>query len=735
MKFGNFLIQERQADWMLYYIDYTMLKTWLKRNVERVDARGDMSTVVAQFQPLVECELRKVNAFFLRTSDELKEKIDGFRRVLTADTLQSVQRNKHTRRGLKRQVLYLERLVQDLYYYSWLNEIGFKKILKKHDKMTGLAVSQWALLRVDEQSFVQSGPHFSQLLVQFSECCSKVRAMLTRRSSLSSPLVSRASPSSSSSSAPSPANNAQQAFQRETIKYWVERRDVMRVKTAIAKHLPVYVFGDAKQRCADAAQISSVYYDDDGLTLYEGRLKKSQGAIALRFRSYENASEVFVERKTHHESWVCASSVKERFSLEPSDVYDFIAGRYTEQDFEERLDAQDVRKPDARAAALKLFREIQYQVRDTRPTLTTAYKRTAFQLNGDARVRVSLDTELTMIRESRRLDDADALWRKPDYDVRASDVHHFPYAVLEVKLQTHEGVAAPEWITKLTEGPLCRMVHKFSKYCHGIAMLYPKQVPCFPPWIEWPDFSSYIENPSMLPKVPSTFNLSGSSGDDAAATGAANARKSSALPAPPSDSDSDSDNDDDVGGGGGGGDDLLLDIERLEQRRQRVRKRKRREREREQDASNNDGDSPPLSFDKCWRMLKPKENEFDGRPIIERVKVEPKTYFALERTYLRWMSLSIMLESIGIALLSFSSSDGETALAFSSGVTFVIVATVFMAYALFMYRWRAHMIKTQSDARFDDLWGPVALFVALVAATILNLVLNFASETTKSVVH
>jgi SPX domain protein involved in polyphosphate accumulation len=51
--------------------------------------------------------------------------------------------------------------------------------------------------------------------------------------------------------------------------------------------------------------------------------------------------------------------------------------------------------------------------------MRTFYNRTAFQLPGDARVRISLDTELTMIRE----DNWDSRvragnnWRRPDIGI------------------------------------------------------------------------------------------------------------------------------------------------------------------------------------------------------------------------------------------------------------------------------------------------------------------------------
>ena len=48
----------------------------------------------------------------------------------------------------------------------------------------------------------------------------------------------------------------------------------------------------------------------------------------------------------------------------------------------------------------RLAKEVQYRVlkEKYRPVMRSFYNRTAFQLPGDARVRISLDTELTMVR-------------------------------------------------------------------------------------------------------------------------------------------------------------------------------------------------------------------------------------------------------------------------------------------------------------------------------------------------
>jgi SPX domain protein involved in polyphosphate accumulation len=52
-------------------------------------------------------------------------------------------------------------------------------------------------------------------------------------------------------------------------------------------------------------------------------LDKSPGAVALRLRWYGTGEPtlVFVERKTHRDSWTGDESVKERFNIKPEDVW------------------------------------------------------------------------------------------------------------------------------------------------------------------------------------------------------------------------------------------------------------------------------------------------------------------------------------------------------------------------------------------------------------------------------
>jgi SPX domain protein involved in polyphosphate accumulation len=203
---------------------------------------------------------------------------------------------------------------------------------------------------------------------------------------------------------------------------------------------------------------------------------------------------IFVERKTHREDWTGEKSVKARFTLKEKNVNAFLEGKMTvEQAFEKMR--RDGKKGEKEIADLEqLAREIQYRVitRKLKPVTRSFYHRTAFQLPGDARVRISLDTELTMTREDN-LDGKQRCgknWRRMDIGIDfpfsqlpPEDVERFPYAVLEVKLQTQAGQEPPEWVRELTASHLVEAVPKFSKFIHGTATLFPSRIHLLPFWM------------------------------------------------------------------------------------------------------------------------------------------------------------------------------------------------------------------------------------------------------------
>ena len=121
----------------------------------------------------------------------------------------------------------------------------------------------------------------------------------------------------------------EQNFVRSTRKYWVHTEDISEIKYSVLQHLPVFLQTSMAGE-SDSQLVNSVYLDNHSMELYHGRLEKSPGAIALRFRWYGTGAPevVFVERKTHNESWAGEVSVKERFTIRESQVKSLLEGSF-----------------------------------------------------------------------------------------------------------------------------------------------------------------------------------------------------------------------------------------------------------------------------------------------------------------------------------------------------------------------------------------------------------------------
>lgn len=527
----------------------------------------------------------------------------------------------------------------------------------------------------------------------------------------------------------SSAGGSQQNFVRQTTKYWVHPDNITELKLIILKHLPVLVFNASKEFEAKDSAISSIYYDNtDTWELYTGRLKKTEGAEAIRLRWYGGmeTDTIFVERKTHREDWTGEKSVKARFALKEKNVNAFLSGKMTVDQVFEKMRKEGKKSEKEIADLEQLAREIQYRVitRKLVPVTRSFYNRTAFQLPGDARVRISLDTELTMTREDN-LDGrsrAGKNWRRMDIGIDypfpqlpPEDVERFPYAVLEVKLQTQMGQEPPQWIRELTASHLVEAVPKFSKFIHGTAKLQPNRIHLLPFWMPQMDVDirkpiSYrfgIERPGQSADISTSgagydddesedednLALPGNEGPDddegisrlraardaleqhdlevrrdygSVANGEHNGatgnrldieERIAARPQPEDDYplyDSDDDESDDleearrVGGwhyrrkqlehavsAAGGKIISLLKSAKPAPRSTLI-------------PENGTSMGVPRGTGEVKRFKAPK-----GKRIHVPVRVEPKVFFAAERTFLSWLEFSIILGSIAATLLNF----------------------------------------------------------------------------------
>lgn len=116
-----------------------------------------------------------------------------------------------------------------------------------------------------------------------------------------------------------------------------------------------------------------------------------------------------------------------------------------------------------------------------------------------------------------------------------------------------------------------------------------------------------------------------------------------------------------------------------------------------------------------------------GKRIALPTRVEPKVFFANERTFLSWLNFTVILGALAIGMLNFGDR-----VAFISAFLFTGVAMLTMLYALVTYHWRAKSIRMRGQAGFDDRFGPTFLAIILLLAVVVNFVLRITDQAKKN---
>ncbi|KAJ5212432.1 uncharacterized protein N7498_004078 [Penicillium cinerascens] len=772
MRFGEHLRSSMIREYDPHYIAYDELKKALKTDFvteptpdnakpDRLEWSEDDER---HFVTLLESELEKVFLFQKRKSEEIVDRI----KASEFDVYDVVSRLEDSIRQSGRSsrptptdedFLLLEQVlsdiiadVHDLAKFTQLNYTGFQKIIKKHDKETNWFLRPVFAARLNAKPFFKD--NYDAFVVKLSKLYDLVRT--------------KGNPVKGDSS----AGGTQQNFVRQTTKYWVHRDNITELKLVILKHLPVLVFNASKEFEEKDTAISSIYYDNtDTWELYQGRLKKTEGAEAIRLRWYGGmeSDQIFVERKTHREDWTGEKSVKARFSLKEKNVNAYLNGSMTVEQIFEKM-RKEGKKSQAEIDDLEqLAREIQYRVITRRlvPVTRTFYHRTAFQLPGDARVRISLDTELTMIREDN-LDGrrrAGNNWRRMDIGVDfpfsqlpPEDIDRFPYAVLEVKLQTQAGQEPPQWIRDLTASHLVEAVPKFSKFIHGTATLFPSRINLLPFW--YPQMDTDIRKPvnrhygiqRPLASTSISANEEDSDDDDTPESehGPQNGYYSEyqhdgglftetngneldieeRIAAQPLAGDEDYplyDSDDETFGS-----DELEEARRVGGAYYAEQLVKYYAYRTGKAVLNGllaivprpTPTSLPPPEQRGIAVLQGTQRSLrrfqapPGKRIFVPVRVEPKVYFAAERTFLSWLEFSIILGGIAATLLNF----GVDSVSLASSWAFTVLAAGALVYSLVLYIWRVDKIRKRRDVKrvYYEKWGPTVVSVGLVVVVLVN---------------
>jgi len=110
------------------------------------------------------------------------------------------------------------------------------------------------------------------------------------------------------------------------------------------------------------------------------------------------------------------------------------------------------------------------------------------------------------------------------------------------------------------------------------------------------------------------------------------------------------------------------------------------------------------------------------KPRKAPIKIEPKVFFANERTFLAWMHLSVTLAGASIAILAFAEDQNPFSQLY--GVLLLPVAIAFIIYSMYQYARRSTMIRLRHPGPYEDTVGPAFLGIMLMVSIVAQFALK-----------
>lgn len=793
MRFGHTLKVSIYPRWRENYIDYAKLKKLL-RDDESVpsspstEARDDAWTEEdesAFVDELVNVQLEKVHAFHKETYEKLRDRTAKCEAQLdtvavadagaaaddtpeqqakgNGDGKQPVPSEQEKQKTLKDVLSELDQITKEtneLEKYSRLNYTGFLKAAKKHDRKRGASYRVRPLLQVRLAALPFNKEDYSPLLYRLSAMYSFVRQHLD------------GAPAHGGPSMGSETHEGKEEYTSH--KFWVHPENLLEVKTMILRRLPVLVYNPQTSKIAEGSQpdpsITSIYFDNPAFSLYTKKVDEG-AASSVRLRWYgqlNSKPKIWVEKKLVTED---DTAHERRFTTKEKYVQRFIKGEYHMEKqikkIEDRAGSESVEAKKLKASV----EEIQDFIKenDLQPVLRANYTRTAFQIPGDERVRISLDRDLAFIREDaidtdRPCRDPES-WHRTDIDtneleypftsIRKGEISRFPFALLEIKIRS-TSIRKSEWIQDIMNSHLVKEAPRFSKFVHGVAQLFEDYVNTFPFWLSEMEvdirrdpqqaFAEELEKRrkevedevavGSLLKSKGSFSPSargGARGDGGhgviSPVGSpmvssklnsprmeGKARMSSlnigtqVAEAPTQQDDIVEEPDEDETG------EQVHRVERTEDRVVGGLKNLFPSLSTSKYAQHKRSGKLPPGVTKPEYWIKDQGE----------IKVEAKVWLANQRTFVKWQHVAVLLGSLSLGLYNAAGEDNNVARALA--IVYVIVAVFTGVWGYGVYMWRTSLIEKRSGKDFDAVTGPVVVCLGLVVA----LCANFAFKVSRS---
>ncbi|KAL2052703.1 hypothetical protein ABVK25_006943 [Lepraria finkii] len=733
MRFGKTLKNSIYEPWKSNYIDYGKLKRLLREDGPQDEEKDWTEDDEGKFvEELVNVQIEKVNAFQVETYKSLRERtsdcesrLEDFAESEKKDKEASEEGEKEDEKSQKSLQEVLKELdgitkeINELEKYSRINYTGFLKAAKKHDRKRGSSYKVRPLLQVRLAALPFNSEDYSPLLYRLSTMYSFVRQRLDGESERTKSMTD--------------SKSGKETYTSH--KFWVHPENLLEVKTYILRRLPVLVYNPQTSKVVESGQsdptITSLYFDNPQFVLYNGKIERNSDASSLRLRwsgQLDEKPEIFFEKKIIKES---GDSEETRFPIKEKYVQRFITGDYKMEKSIEKLRDREGTEGNGVASLKNSVDEIQSFIKDTglQPVLRANYTRAAFQIPGDDKVRISIDTDVAFIREDSLDQDRPcrdpADWHREDIDrlgikfpfseIRQGEISRFPHALLEIKVKDGSSKRTNEWIKDLMTSHLLKEAPRFSKFVHGVASFFEDYVNSFPFWLS--DLETDIRKDpetafqeeqekkakqaedelavgSFLGKSTSSYKAAVGSPAGKAAADFGKRRSDTGINDVAEEADSDEDADHVTQSTPG----MLSGLLSLS----------------------------PFSNTKYARAHRqgpvqlPPGVRDPGKLIkdMSPVQVEPKVWLANQRTFIKWQHISVLLATLSLGLLNAAGELNNVARGLA--IVYTVIALFTGAWGWWMYIVRSRMIKERSGKDFDNVVGPVIVCIGLIIALCLN---------------
>ncbi|KAJ5641630.1 hypothetical protein N7490_005630 [Penicillium lividum] len=751
MRFGKTLKNSVYPPWKGKYIDYNKLKALLRENdVTGEDASDSDDSLWTEqdeetfVQELLNVQLDKVSSFQAETSKQLRERTSAIeaklRPLAPSGEQEALIPDLQEKRRLATEALEeldgITKEVSELEKYSRINFTGFLKAAKKHDRKRGTQYRVKPLLQVRLSQLPFNSEDYSPLVHRLSVMYSFVRETLTE-------------------DVVQPLKEPERGFGRDvysSYKFWVHTDNVLEVKTYILRRLPVLIYNPGTSKNVDTLDdptITSLYFDNPQFDLYNQKVARASEAGSLRLRwtgQLKDKPSIYLEKKIVTDS---DSSREVKVQLKEKHIKEFLDGEYHLDKKVHRMEDMHNGESSEAESLKKDVEELQSFIKENnlQPMVRANYTRTAFQIPGDDRVRISMDTNLAMIREDcldperpcrdpsewHRADLDDSEMSYPFSSIRTGEIVRFPYALLEIKLRGKANQA--EWVNDLMASHLVKDAPRFSKFVHGTAQLFEDYVNSFPFWLG--ELESDIRRDPETAFYEEQERLARRNEEDIAVgsfLGGAGSPSANALAGSPFSRWSEPRHGALRRPSGFSEVPATRRLSHVEPQHRAVVPQLPVETVQEPEEE----PSRLTSILKSLGISKPNWTGPENVPLppgvrdpgiwikdTGPVRVESKVWLANQRTFIKWLHISILLSSLSLGLYNAAGKHNKIAQALA--VVYTFFALFSAAWGWYMYEKRSRLIRQRSGKDLDNLFGPLVVCIGLAVALVLNFAFKYKS--------